>query len=603
MATQCRCRYADCLDGSTFGSCRLLPGGYCFTFFEEIHNEVESKRNLEKRFGCFGPGDEALFQCKGYLSDHEVYKNISCCNSYDFCNDDLLKEINDGEIVFEERFNLINPFFVAIIFSLCAIVFIAFTLLCLYQKLIAKNQIQVKKSLEDSNSQKLLLPGFACPANRFEQSYEDDNNNHQSPYHKSLNNMLFAMNNATFQGRIGGIGSSSNDSSGSGSSSIPIKYSSFNNGSHNGSFTTIDSSSVLQSPSYYFSASMASNTTSSLMSENTQQTVLSSQKTTLPPVNEDSITSGSGSGVPRLIQKTIAREINLIECIGKGRFGRVWLGVRHCEKYAVKIFFSRDEASWMNEVGIHQGIIMRHENIVTFFSADIVSCNGCTQLWLVTEFHELGSLYDYLNRTPIKTIEQMLSLMKSIIFGLSHLHIEVNGTQGKPIIVHRDLKSQNILMKSENCCCISDFASAIIESQFQSDSNRSILIGTNRYKAPEILNSSIGLAEFKNHLPTDIYSIGLVFWEILNRTIIEGQINDYQRPFEEYVQKDDPSITEMKEIVCERKIRPCLEYYYENQILASVSKLIKECWLENPNARLSSLRIKKTIIDIYNSLH
>lgn len=61
-----------------------------------------------------------------------------------------------------------------------------------------------------------------------------------------------------------------------------------------------------------------------------------------------------------------------------------------------------------------------------FFHLD----NGTwTQLWLVSEYHELGSLYDYLNRN-IVTVAGMIKLALSIASGLAHLHMEIVGTQG-----------------------------------------------------------------------------------------------------------------------------------------------------------------------------
>lgn len=66
------------------------------------------------------------------------------------------------------------------------------------------------------------------------------------------------------------------------------------------------------------------------------------------------MTSGSGSGLPLLIQRTLAKQISLCECIGKGRYGEVWRGVWHGENVAVKIFFSRDEASWTRETEIYR---------------------------------------------------------------------------------------------------------------------------------------------------------------------------------------------------------------------------------------------------------
>src|SRR5699024_502343 len=48
---------------------------------------------------------------------------------------------------------------------------------------------------------------------------------------------------------------------------------------------------------------------------------------TLREVQDGSMTSGSGSGYPVLIQRTFAKQINRKECIGKGRYGEVWKGI------------------------------------------------------------------------------------------------------------------------------------------------------------------------------------------------------------------------------------------------------------------------------------
>lgn len=67
-----------------------------------------------------------------------------------------------------------------------------------------------------------------------------------------------------------------------------------------------------------------------------------------------------------------------------------------------------------------------YSNNFFFFLID----NGTwTQLWLVSEYHEQGSLYDYLNRN-IVTVAGMIKLALSIASGLAHLHMEIVGTQG-----------------------------------------------------------------------------------------------------------------------------------------------------------------------------
>ena len=76
------------------------------------------------------------------------------------------------------------------------------------------------------------------------------------------------------------------------------------------------------------------------------------------------------SGLPLLVQRTIARQIRLGEIIGKGRYGEVWCGSWRGENVAVKIFSSRDESSWYREAQIYQTVMLRHENILGFIAAD-----------------------------------------------------------------------------------------------------------------------------------------------------------------------------------------------------------------------------------------
>lgn len=59
-----------------------------------------------------------------------------------------------------------------------------------------------------------------------------------------------------------------------------------------------------------------------------------------------------------------------------------------------------------------------------------------TQLWLVSDYHEHGSLFDYLNRYTV-TVEGMIKLSLSTASGLAHLHMEIVGTQGNGTAVAR----------------------------------------------------------------------------------------------------------------------------------------------------------------------
>jgi bone morphogenetic protein receptor type-1B len=55
---------------------------------------------------------------------------------------------------------------------------------------------------------------------------------------------------------------------------------------------------------------------------------------------------------------------------------------------------------------------------------------------LVTDYHEAGSLYDYLHQHSLH-MEASITLAHSLACGLAHLHTEIFGSRGKPAIAHR----------------------------------------------------------------------------------------------------------------------------------------------------------------------
>ncbi|XP_061471203.1 serine/threonine-protein kinase receptor R3 [Rhineura floridana] len=325
---------------------------------------------------------------------------------------------------------------------------------------------------------------------------------------------------------------------------------------------------------------------------------------TLENLLNDDCTTGSGSGLPFLVQRTVARQISLVECVGKGRYGEVWRGTWHGENVAVKIFSSRDEQSWFRETEIYNTVLLRHDNILGFIASDMTSRNSSTQLWLITHYHEHGSLYDYLQCTPLD-VESCLRLATSIICGLVHLHVEIFGTQGKPAIAHRDLKSRNILVKNNKQCCIADLGLAVMHSQSSDylDIGNNPRVGTKRYMAPEVLDEQIRMDCFESFKQTDIWAFGLVLWEIARRTVINGIVEDYKPPFFDMV-PIDPSFDDMKKVVCVDQQTPTIpNRLYSDLTLSALAKIMKECWFQSPTARLTALRIKKTLKKLSNSFN
>lgn len=231
---------------------------------------------------------------------------------------------------------------------------------------------------------------------------------------------------------------------------------------------------------------------------------------------EMTVTSGSGSGLPFLIQRTVARTIKVTDLIGNGRYGQVYLGYYQGEPVAVKKFFSRDEKSWCRETEIYNTLLLRHDNILGFFASDMVSNNGVTELWLITQYHQFGSLYDFLVQEAVSP-KVMLQMAISTCAGLAHIHTELYGTQAKPAIAHRDIKTKNVLVKNNMTCCIADFGLAVFKNQNEMNVPTNPKQGTKRYMAPEILNETINMKSFESFKKVDVYALGLVLWELCRR--------------------------------------------------------------------------------------
>ena len=69
--------------------------------------------------------------------------------------------------------------------------------------------------------------------------------------------------------------------------------------------------------------------------------------------------------------------------------------------------------------------------MIFYFYTDV---GGHLELWLVSDYHTNGSLFDYLNETRVD-MRALFKLSGTIASGLAHLHMEIIGTLGEYIIV------------------------------------------------------------------------------------------------------------------------------------------------------------------------
>ncbi|OQR85860.1 protein kinase [Achlya hypogyna] len=193
-------------------------------------------------------------------------------------------------------------------------------------------------------------------------------------------------------------------------------------------------------------------------------------------------------------------EVERIKVLSQGAFGEVWLGTYRGTTVAIKKLLPgrnspREVQDFVNEILL----------MTSFNSPYIVSCIGVSwyrrsDMMLLVEFMDQGDLRTMLDNTPTSafTVNSKLTIASAIAQGLVYLH-----SLETPVI-HRDMKSRNVLLDSEMHTKLTDFG---VSREITSET-MTIGIGTYRWMAPEILTD--------NHYSeaADIYSFGVILSEL-----------------------------------------------------------------------------------------
>ncbi|KAL6838511.1 hypothetical protein ACP4OV_031756 [Aristida adscensionis] len=196
-------------------------------------------------------------------------------------------------------------------------------------------------------------------------------------------------------------------------------------------------------------------------------------------------------------------ELVLKEKIGAGSFGTVHRADWHGSDVAVKILMEQDFhperfREFMREVAIMKSL--RHPNIVLFMGAVTEPPN----LSIVTEYLSRGSLYKLLHRSGAKDVldeRRRLNMAFDVAKGMNYLH------RRSPPIVHRDLKSPNLLVDKKYTVKVCDFGlSRLKANTFLSSKS---LAGTPEWMAPEVLRDE------PSNEKSDVYSFGVILWELM----------------------------------------------------------------------------------------
>ncbi|KAL3628810.1 Serine/threonine-protein kinase ht1 [Castilleja foliolosa] len=236
-----------------------------------------------------------------------------------------------------------------------------------------------------------------------------------------------------------------------------------------------------------------------------------------------------------------------------GRHSRIYRGVYKQGDVAIKLISQPEEdgelAAFLEKQFTSEVALLfrlRHPNIISFIAA----CKKPPVFCIITEYYPGGSLRKYLHQQEPYSLPLTLvvKLALDIAHGMQYLH-----AQG---ILHRDLKSENLLLDEDMCVKVADFGISCLESQCGSAKG---FTGTYRWMAPEMIKE-------KHHTKkVDVYSFGIVMWELLTALT----------PF------DDMTPEQAAFAVCQKNARPPLP----SSCPTLFRRLIHRCWSGNPDKR------------------
>ncbi|KAH9916190.1 kinase-like domain-containing protein [Fomitopsis serialis] len=160
---------------------------------------------------------------------------------------------------------------------------------------------------------------------------------------------------------------------------------------------------------------------------------------------------------------------------------------------------------------IIEGLEARHPNVVLYLG---LSQAPDGRIFIISEFIDNGNLRLYIHdKTKPFPWRLRISFATDIARALAYLHARK--------CIHRDLKGENLLVTANGRLKITDFGFARIAARNAEESKRLTFCGTDSYMSPEILTGT----EFD--LPTDIFSLGVIFCEIAARRLADD--NTFRR--------------------------------------------------------------------------
>ncbi|KAI0567154.1 Serine/threonine protein kinase [Gracilaria domingensis] len=246
-------------------------------------------------------------------------------------------------------------------------------------------------------------------------------------------------------------------------------------------------------------------------------------------------------------------EVQFAQQIGSGGFGVVFKAKFRSQTVAVKkihahaLMNSASIAEFQSEVAVL--CTLRHPNIIGFVGA----CTRPPNLMIITEFMARGTLFDILHQSNERVTWPMRKKFAlDTCKGMRYLHDSK--------LLHRDLKSSNLLLDKDFNCKVGDFGLTRI-SKGSAAAQMTGQCGTFQYMAVEVL------ANKPYSEKADVFSFGILLWEIVARKLPYFGMQPMQ----------------VGMAVLNQGLRPTIP----RECPPSLAKLMRSCWDSDPSRRPS----------------
>ncbi|GAU14472.1 hypothetical protein TSUD_250120 [Trifolium subterraneum] len=294
---------------------------------------------------------------------------------------------------------------------------------------------------------------------------------------------------------------------------------------------------------------------------------------------------------------------SLANKIGQGGFGEVYYGQLKGKRTAIKKMTMLATREFLAEMKVLTSV--HHCNLVRLIGYCIEG-----SLFLVYEYMDNGNLSQHLHNSEKEpmTWSTRLRISLDVARGLEYIH-----DHSVPVYIHRDIKSDNILLNGNFNGKIADFGMTKLSNVASSTDNTDHVAGTFGYMPPE---NAYGHISRK----IDVYAFGVVLYELISAKAAVVKIDKPSTEFKSLEIKTDESIDEYKSLVAlfdevidqevdpmeglRKLVDPRLGDNYSIDSINKMAQLAKACINRDPKRRprmgdvvVSLMKINSTIDD------